>query len=93
MVSSQESLAALALALDGLRQGRVSCQAFSVHARSEDDLLTELPPRYRDVLHNLLDRLEASALFAEESCSFSQRDLIDSLQMWLDKAAGTLAAR
>jgi hypothetical protein len=38
------------------------------------------------VLHALLDRLESSALFAEESCSFSQTDLLDSLQLWLDKA-------
>ena len=30
--------------------------------------------------------LVASALFAEESCSFSQQDLLDSLQLWLDKA-------
>jgi hypothetical protein len=34
----------------------------------------------------LLDRLESSALFTEESCSFSQRDQFASLQMWLDKA-------
>jgi len=38
-----------------------------------------------------MDRLESSALFSEESCSFSQRDLIDSLQMWADKAALRLA--
>jgi len=43
------------------------------------------------VLHQLMDRLESSALFSEESCSFSQRDLIDSLQMWADKAALRLA--
>jgi hypothetical protein len=34
----------------------------------------------------LIDRLESSALFSEESCSFSQVDLLDSLAMWLDKA-------
>jgi hypothetical protein len=38
------------------------------------------------VLQPLLDRIEASALFSEESCSFSQKDLLASLQMWADKA-------
>jgi hypothetical protein len=28
--------------------------------------------------------------FTEESCSFSQSDLLGSLQMWLDKARGQL---
>jgi len=38
----------------------------------------------------LLDRLESSALFTEESCSFSQTDLLDSLAMVLDKAQAQL---
>ena len=38
------------------------------------------------MLLQLLDRLEASALFDEESCSFSQKDLVDSLKLWVDKA-------
>jgi hypothetical protein len=38
------------------------------------------------VLQPLLDRIEASALFCEESCSFSQKDLLANLQMWADKA-------
>lgn len=53
-------------------------------------LLAALPARYAEVLHGLLDRLESGALFSEESCSFSQKDLIDSLQMWLDKAGAAL---
>jgi hypothetical protein len=43
--------------------------------------LQALPPRYGEVLLNLLDRLESSALFTEESCSFSQKDLLDNLRM------------
>ena len=39
----------------------------------------------------LLDRLEAGALFSEESCSFSQKDLLDSLQLWADKARAKLS--
>ena len=56
-------------------------------------LLTALPPRYSEVLLNLLDRLESSALFSEESCSFSQKDLVANLTMWVEKAQGTLTAR
>ncbi len=39
---------------------------------------------------NLLDRLESSALFSEESCSFSQKDLLDNLSLWVDKARAQL---
>jgi hypothetical protein len=49
-----------------------------------------LPEKFGTVLGNLLDRIEASALFSEESCSFSQKDLLDSLQLWADKAKAQL---
>ena len=49
-----------------------------------------LPARFDVVLQPLLDRIEASALFSEESCSFSQRDLLDSLQLWAEKARAKL---
>ncbi|RYF66386.1 MAG: hypothetical protein EOO29_38870, partial [Comamonadaceae bacterium] len=39
-------------------------------ARGASELQTALPSRFSDVLLNLLDRLESSALFSEESCSF-----------------------
>lgn len=45
-----------------------------------------LPDRYGQVLNQLLDRMESSALFTEESCSFSQQDQLASLQIWLEKA-------
>ena len=73
-----------------LKQGQLSVAAFSQNARSHHDLLQALPDKYSVVLHGLLDRLESSALFAEESCSFSQQDLFGSLQMWLDKAQAQL---
>ncbi len=60
--------------------------------RSESAALA-LPPRFDEVLHPLLDRIEASALFSEESCSFSQRDLLASLQMWADKARLRLSSQ
>jgi len=50
-----------------------------------------LPEKFGIVLGDLLDRLEASALFSEESCSFSQKDLLDSLQLWAEKARAKLS--
>lgn len=85
-------LAPVQAGLDALRAGSLGPAAFSQMARTQNELLAALPPRYGEVLLNLLDRLESSALFAEESCSFSQRDLLDSLQLWLDKAATQLPA-
>lgn len=73
-----------------LRQRQLSEQAFSDWARQQHTLLQALPPQFDTVLQDLLNRLEASALFAEESCSFSQTDLHDSLQLWLDKARSKL---
>jgi hypothetical protein len=78
--------------LHALRDQRLGNHAFSTRARAHSALLAALPPRYTEVLHGLLDRLEAGALFTEESCSFSHQDLVDSLQLWLDKARATLAA-
>ncbi|MEK9804147.1 MAG: hypothetical protein VW475_12150 [Curvibacter sp.] len=85
-------LAPLQAGLDALRSDGSTPAAFSSLARTQTALLAALPPRYGEVLLGLLDRLESSALFSEESCSFSQRDLLDSLQLWLDKARAQLAA-
>lgn len=86
-------LATIQSEFEALRRGHSSPAAFSRHARAQTALLAALPPRYGEVLHQLLDRLEAGSLFAEESCSFSQHDLLDSLQLWLDKASRQLAPR
>lgn len=86
MSSAAHELDALSTSLTDLRAGRLRVAELSQQARSAQTLLAALPPRYTEVLLGLLDRLESSALFAEESCSFSQTDLLDSLQLWLDKA-------
>ncbi len=78
--------------LHALREMRMTNHAFSAAAREHAVLLAALPARYGEVLPSLLDRLEASALFTEESCSFSQKDLLASLQMWIDKARAALEA-
>ena len=64
--------------------------AFSAQARAQEALLAALPPRYGEVWLGLLDRLESSALFSEESCSFSQSALLDNLEAWLQKAGEKL---
>ncbi|MDA8523622.1 hypothetical protein [Acidovorax sp. NCPPB 4044] len=86
-----DALATLTAALADLRAARMAPHAFSQLARDQPALLAALPPRYAQVLNDLLDRLESSALFSEESCSFSQSGLIDNLQTWMDKARGQLA--
>ena len=52
-----------------------------------------LPPRYTAVLERLLEPLEASALFSEESCAFSRTDLAASLREWLDAASSIMTRR
>ncbi|SFD88554.1 hypothetical protein [Paracidovorax konjaci] len=86
-----DALATLTAALAELQAARMAPHAFSQLARSQPALLTALPPRYAQVLTDLLDRLESSALFSEESCSFSQSGLIDNLQTWMDRASGQIA--
>ncbi|QGW83483.1 hypothetical protein [Variovorax paradoxus] len=92
-MSAAAQLDAIAARIDALRNGRgESITALSNEARASSELLGALPPRYGEVLLNLLDRLESSALFSEESCSFSQKDLLDNLQVWVDKARAQLAS-
>jgi hypothetical protein len=69
-----------------LRSESIGVVAFCAQARAQEHLLAALPPRYGEVWLGLLDRLESSALFSEESCSFSQSALLDNLALWLQKA-------
>jgi hypothetical protein len=84
------ALATLRQALTTLRSDASTDRAFVNTARSQEALFKALPPKFEEVWTGLVDRLESSALFNEESCSFSQTDLLDSLEMVLDKAEATL---
>ncbi len=77
--------------LDQLRQGQCSTRDYLHAARQTGPLMGALPAAFETVWVNLLDRLESASLFSEESCSFSQTDLLDSLQLWLDKAGPRLS--
>ncbi|SDN28964.1 hypothetical protein [Polaromonas sp. JS666] len=85
-MTTQDQLDSLQIALQQLRSGALGVAAFSQAAMQQQSLAAALPQRFNEVLSQLLNRLESSALFTEESCSFSQQDLLDSLQLWLDKA-------
>ncbi|WP_313077823.1 hypothetical protein [Melaminivora sp.] len=76
--------------LQQLAEQRISNHAFSAAARAQEELLKTLPPRYGEVLLGLLDRLEAGALFTEESCSFSHGALVESIGQWAAKAGKAL---
>lgn len=77
-------------ALQRLEDGSINASTLGDLARASQALLTALPERYGQVLLQLLDRLESGALFTEESCSFSQTDLLVHLRGWLDKARAQL---
>jgi len=81
-----DQLNTLHAALQQLRADTLGVAVFSQLAVQQQTLAATLPPRFSEVLGQLLNRLESSALFTEESCSFSQQDLLDSLQLWIDKA-------
>lgn len=72
--------------LAALQSGALRPMAFSNFARAQSSLLSQLPPKFEEVLFNILDRLESSALFTEESCSFSQSGLLENLAIWIEKA-------
>jgi hypothetical protein len=86
------ALATLRAALATLRSDAMTDRAFVQTARSQEALFKALPPKFEEVWLGLVDRLEASALFSEESCSFSQTDLLDNLALVLDKAEAKLTA-
>lgn len=58
--------------------------------RQEKDLLRDLPAVFEGALESILERLESSAMFDAESCSFSQSDLLAALTLWLEKAKSYL---
>ncbi|TFV91665.1 hypothetical protein E4K72_20345 [Oxalobacteraceae bacterium OM1] len=92
-MSHDASLHAMRAALGELRANRIDIPSFCRQWRAQSTLLAALPPRYGQVMEDLLGRMEAGSLFAEESCSFSQTDLQDNLAVWLDKATATLGVQ
>jgi hypothetical protein len=89
MSTHLEMLTQMTTALSACTQGDLPQQDMVRLWRSHGASLP-LPDKFGLVLGDLLDRMEASALFSGESCSFSQQGLFDNLQLWADKARGKL---
>lgn len=82
-----DRLAALAPTLDAFAAGSLPVSELTRQWR--DAARTHqpaLPARYLEVLERVLSQLESAALFTEESCSFSQADMVGALRDWLARA-------
>lgn len=90
-MSYDSTFRAMQDALQAAQQNALPINAFCQAWRTQVLQLSDLPPRFREVLEDLLSRLETGSLFTEESCSFSQTDLLTTLDMWLDNARQSLA--
>jgi len=85
-MSDLQTFKRLRAALAEHRAGELAAAELAQTLRGETALLARLPPRYAEALEEILVRLESAALFSEESCSFSQRDLVEALDTWLTRA-------
>ena len=85
MNTTPNTLLRMTQALQAFERGELPLSALSLQWRSDVASLP-LPGRFGEVAAQLLDRLEAGALFSEESCSFSRKDLLANLHLWTDKA-------
>ena len=89
MTDNSTPLDAMTQALSQCEQGDTTTTPLIRIWRQQASQLN-LPPRYGDVLNGQLDRMESSALFSEESCSFSHKDQLAALRVWLEKATEQL---
>ena len=91
MSAALETLARMTEALALCARGQLP-QHEMIHLWRSGAASLPLPEKFFVVLADLLDRIEASALFSGESCSFSQQGLFDNLQLWAGKARDKLTA-
>lgn len=82
-----DTLSALQATLPAFSAGQMTLSDLSSQWRQAAQAhQPALPARYLEVLERVLSQLESSALFTEESCSFSQGDMIAALGDWLQRA-------
>lgn len=84
--ANTETLARMRSALDQHIGGTLPAVELVTAWREAAPALT-LPPVFGQAMEELLRRLEMSAVFAQDSCSFSSTAVTDQLRRWLDKAA------
>ncbi|HWW99344.1 hypothetical protein [Collimonas sp.] len=82
----QETVQLLRSAVSAMRNTPAGIAGLCRTWRAQTALLSALPPRFAEVAEDILGRLEAASLFSEESCSYSQQDLLTHLGAWLDQA-------
>jgi hypothetical protein len=85
MSANQETLAVMRQALDAHLAGTLPVGELIARWRASATSLT-LPPVFGQAMEELLRRMEMSAVFAQDSCSFSSTAVTDQLTKWLDKA-------
>jgi len=85
MSANQETLAVMRQALDAHLAGTLPAGELIARWRASAGSLT-LPPVFGQAMEELLRRMEMSAAFAQDSCSFSSSAVTDQLAKWLDKA-------
>jgi hypothetical protein len=82
-----DRLSALSATLDEFSQGAMPLNDLARNWRDAAHTHEPaLPQCYLDVLERMLNQLESAALFTEESCSFSQADMVAALADWLARA-------
>ena len=86
MSANRDTLAAMRSALDAHVAGNLPVGDLIGQWRASASSLT-LPPVFGQAMEELLRRMEMSAVFAQDSCSFSSTAVTDQLRKWLDKAA------
>ena len=79
-------LARMREALDAYVAGGTDTDSFIRSWREAAESLA-LPPAYGVALDDMLRRLQMSAVFAQDSCSFSASAITDRLTVWLQKAS------
>ncbi len=72
--------------LDAYVAGRIDTDGFIQSWRAAAAPLA-LPAPYGAALDDMLRRLQMSAVFAQDSCSFSASAITDKLTVWLEKAS------
>lgn len=75
--------------LQAARAGELDMGTFARRLRGLI-LPTALPPKFAEVLADIADRMQSSALFDDDGCSFSQSDLLDALEVWHQRASDRL---
>jgi hypothetical protein len=91
LAGHQAALQRLRDVVQSFADGHMDLANLQLQPDVEAGLFGALPTRYGVVWSDLVDRLQSSANFSGESCSFSQAALVEPLRQWLDAVQTTLS--